>query len=90
MLRIPAAWYICWSGITLEEGMANQVTVACFHYARYYKCLNWMIWKLGLSQPVSCIGCTMHHERICACHLEIYLVGYEEITAAGNPPSGEV
>ena len=31
MMRIPPSCYICESGITLEEGIGNQVTIACFH-----------------------------------------------------------
>ena len=71
MIGIPSAWYICKSEITLEEGMPNQITIACFHFALCYVCLDWMIWKLGLSLPASCIGCTIHHERICTCHFGI-------------------
>ena len=68
MIRIPSACYNCKSEITLEEGMANCVTAACFHFALCYESLDWMIWKLGLSLPISCIGCIMHHERIGTCH----------------------
>ena len=71
MMRIPSACYICKSEIRLEAGIANQVTLACFHFALSYKYLDWMIWKLGLSLPAPCIGGTMHHERICTCHFGI-------------------
>ena len=71
MIGIPSAWYICKSEITLEEGMPNQITIACFHFALCYECLDWMIWKLGLSPPASYIEYTMHHEPICICHLGI-------------------
>ena len=71
MMRIPSACYICKSKMTLEEGKANWVTMACFHFAPCYEYLDWMIWKLGLSLPAPCIGGTMHHERICTCHFGI-------------------
>ena len=71
MMRIPSACYICKSEITLEEGIANQVTMACFHFALCYESLKSIIGKLELSLPVSCIGCTMHHERICTSHFGI-------------------
>ena len=71
MIRIPSACYICKSKIILEEGIANQVTIAYFHCTLYYNCLDWIIWKLALSLLASCIGCTIHHKRICACHIGI-------------------
>ena len=73
MMRIPSAYYICKYEISLEEGIANQVTIACFHFALCYECLDWMIWKLGMSPPAFCIACTMHRERICTCHFGIPL-----------------
>ena len=45
MMRIPSPYYICKSDITLEEGMANWVTIVWFHWALSYECLDWMIWK---------------------------------------------
>ena len=40
MMHIPSACYMCKSEITLEDGIANQVTIACFHFALSYKCLH--------------------------------------------------
>ena len=71
MIRIPSACNICKSEISLEEGMANEITVARFHFALWYKCLDWMISKLGLSPPAYYIECTMHHESIRTCHFRI-------------------
>ena len=71
IMRIPSPCYICTSEIMLEDGMVHRVTIACFHFAICYTCLDWMIWKSGLSPPASCIGYTVHHERICTCHFGI-------------------
>ena len=71
MMCIPSACYICKSEITLEEGMANRVTIASFHFALCYESLDAMIWKLSLSPPASCIGCIIHDERICTCYFGI-------------------
>ena len=71
MMHIPSSCYICKSEIRLEDRMLNWVTIACFHFVLCYECLDWMIWKLGLSRPASCVGCTMHHKHICTCHFAI-------------------
>ena len=71
IIHIPSACYICKSEITIEEGMANRVIIVCFYFALCYECLYWMIWKLELSPPACCIGCTMPHERICTCYFGI-------------------
>ena len=71
MMHIPCASYICKSEIALNEGMANQITIACFCFALCYTSLDWMIWKLVLPLPASYIGCTMYHERVCTCHFRI-------------------
>ena len=71
IMCIPSAYYICKSEITLEEGIANRVTIACFHHVLCYEFLDWITWKLCLSPPASCIGCIIHYERICTCHFGI-------------------
>ena len=71
MMRIPSACYICKSEIKLVKGMANWVTIGCFHFALCYECLDWIIWKLGLSPTTSCSGCNRHHECICTCHFGV-------------------
>ena len=71
MMRIASVCYISKSDITLEEGIVNQVTIACFHVALCSESSDWMIWMIGLSPPVFCIGCTTHHEHVCTCHFGI-------------------
>ena len=71
MISIPSACYICKSEIMLEEWMVNEVTMGYFHFALCYVCLDWMIWKLGLSLPAFCIECSMYRKRIYTCHLRI-------------------
>ena len=71
MMCILCTSYICKSEIMLEEGMANWVTMACFHFAICYECVDWMSWKLQLPPPASCIGCTMYYECICTSQFEI-------------------
>ena len=70
-MHIHLACYICKFEITLEEGIANQVTIAYFHFALCYECLDWMICKLVLLPPASCIGCIMHHKHMCIYHVGI-------------------
>ena len=41
MIHIPSVCYICQSGITLEDEIANRVTIACYH-------LCTLVWMFGL------------------------------------------
>ena len=43
MMHIPSSYYICKSEITLEEGVANQVTIVWFHFVLYYEYLDFLI-----------------------------------------------
>ena len=67
MMRIPLASHICKCEIALEKVMSNWVTIACFHFVFSFICLDCLIWKSGLLPPASCIGCTIHYERISTC-----------------------
>ena len=71
MIHIPSACYIFKSELMLEERMANQITIACLHFALCYELLNQIIRTLGLSALASCIGCTVRHERICTSYFGI-------------------
>ena len=71
IMRNPSACCICKSEITCKEGTANSVTIASFHFALCNECLDWMIWKLGLLPPASCIGCCIYHKHICTCQFGI-------------------
>jgi len=61
--RVPSCCINYHSELTMEEGIANKVSIRCFHCSISHECLLWMIWKLRWSPTVHCEDCYSHNCR---------------------------
>ena len=55
----------------MEEGIANKVSIGCFHSSLCHECLLWMIWKLRWSPTVHCEDCHSYNGRDCTCYFKL-------------------
>jgi len=69
--RVPSCCFNCRSELTMEEGMANKVSIGCVHCSLCHECLLWMIWKLCWSPTVHCEHCYSNNCRTCTCYFGV-------------------
>ena len=55
--RVPSYCFNCRSKLTMEDGVANKVSIRWFHCSLCYECLLWAIWKLRWSFTFHCEDC---------------------------------
>jgi len=66
--RVHSWCFNCRSELTMEEGIANKVSIGCFYYSLCHECLLWMYRKLYWSPTVPCEDCYSHNCRACTCY----------------------
>jgi len=66
--RVPSYCLNCPSELTMEEGIANKVSIRYFHCSLCHKCLLLIIWKLSWSPIVHWEDCYSHDALACTCY----------------------